>query len=160
VTRSIPLTRGLVAVIDSADADLVLACGPWFAVPTHRVIHAQRNVRVAGRWTSQKMHTLLSGWPLVDHVNGDGLDNRRANLRPATVSQNGANVGLRAHNTSGFKGVTWHAQRGRWQARIGCGGDRKHLGLYDSPEDAARAYDCAALAAFGEFARLNFPEGS
>jgi hypothetical protein len=101
----------------------------------------------------------LTGWPLTDHINGDGLDNRRTNLRQATPTQNNANCGIRGHNTSGYKGVSLRPDRGnRWRATIRIHGLQYFLGLFDDVEDAARAYDAAALELFGDFARLNFPE--
>lgn len=93
----------------------------------------------------------------VDHINGDGLDNRRANLRTATQQQNGANTRSR-RGTSSLKGVSWNTKVGAWQAQIMVGYKHHVLGAYESEEDAARAYDIAAAAAFGEYARLNFPE--
>ena len=98
----------------------------------------------------------------TDHENGDGLDNRRANLRTATRSQNKGNMGKprrpdgSAHS-SAYKGVSWDRSRGRWQAKIQANRRHKNLGRYDDEAEAARAYDVAALAHFGEFARLNFP---
>lgn len=96
----------------------------------------------------------------VDHVNGDGLDNRRANLRECVRTQNNANHGLGRLNASGFKGVSWDAANRRWRTSISAAGVTRNLGRYDRPEDAARAYDRAAVATFGDFARLNFPEGA
>lgn len=90
---------------------------------------------------------------LVDHISGNSLDCRRANMRWATAAQNSAN---RRHNVRSryqFKGVFQSGAR-RWGARIGRNG-RKHLGVYDRQEDAARAYDRAAVATYGEFARTN-----
>lgn len=97
------------------------------------------------------MHTFLTGWDFVDHRNGDGLDNRRANLRPATAAQNAANQQLSIANTTGYKGVSLY-RNGRFRASI----QRRHLGYFDTAADAARAYDAAALDLFGDFAHLNF----
>lgn len=96
-------------------------------------------------------------WPTgeVDHRNGNRLDNRIANLRDATRSQNCANMGLASHNTSGFNGVSFYRQTGRWQAYIRHGGRRLHLGMFATAEDAAAAYDAAAIRLKGEFARTN-----
>jgi hypothetical protein len=163
VTR-IPLTRGLEALVDDEDAAAVLAAGPWSAFRArHRTFYARRTVylgRVDGkqRGTSLYLHRLLVDAPRVDHVNGNGLDCRRANLRSATHADNMRNrrtVG--ANNTSGYKGVTWDRRCSRWRASITV--NRRHLslgGLAD-PVAAARAYDAAAVEHFGGFARTNFP---
>lgn len=95
----------------------------------------------------------------IDHVQAEEtLDNRRSNLRRATASQNAANRGIPKHNSSGYKGVSFHNQRQRWRAFIKVNWKQRSLGLYDDKETAARAYDKAAREAFGNFAHLNFPE--
>lgn len=107
------------------------------------------------------MHRLITGaapGQEVDHVNRDGLDNRRANLRVATRSQQIANQDIRLDNTSGYRGVSWRRDSRRWQAQLTVNGKWRGLGCYDDPEDAARAYDAAAREHFGEFAVLNFPD--
>jgi hypothetical protein len=157
MNAEIPLTRGLVAVVDVTDYERVMAAGKWFALPSHRTIYARRNViRLDGSRGAVALHTFLTGWELVDHRNGDGLDNQRANLRPATHDQNMGNKRRYSNNTSGFKGVIRHQNR-CWRARIGIDGKKVSLGLYATAEEAARAYDAAAVEAFGEFAHLNFP---
>ena len=95
---------------------------------------------------------------LVDHVNGDRLDNRRQNLRLGSRAQNARNKAKPSNNTTGFKGVHLdkRRKRNRWHAQINCDGKAYHLGNYPTAEEAARAYDGAALALHGEFARLNF----
>lgn len=103
------------------------------------------------------MHTLLTGWPLVDHRDGDGLNNRMDNLRPATCAQNSANQARPVSNTSGYKGVSWRKRDRRWYAYIKVNGKQCHLGSYATAQDAAHAYDAAAIAAWGEYARPNFP---
>lgn len=154
MTREVPLSRGLVALVDDEDYSAVLAAGSWSARPRGSTTYAARHT---GR-TTQQLHTFLTGWPFVDHANGDGLDNRRANLRPATRSQNNANARLRPDSTTGYKGVTYIKRAGKWQARIRVDGHLHSLGYYADPEQAARAYDAAALEAWGEYARPNFPQ--
>ncbi len=95
----------------------------------------------------------------VDHVNGDGLDNRRANLRITTRAQNLANSGGR-EGSSTYKGVSFESQTSRWKAQITVDGRNRSLGRYDTEEEAATAYNLAAVEAWGEHARLNdVPEG-
>jgi HNH endonuclease/AP2 domain len=94
-------------------------------------------------------------WPteFTDHRNGDPTDYRLSNLRPATRSQNSANSKLASNNRSGFKGVTWAPHMSKWKARIRVHQQLRHLGYFDTPEEAHEAYMAAALEAFGEFAR-------
>lgn len=92
----------------------------------------------------------------IDHRNGNGLDNRKVNLRPCTHSQNLQNQRKRKDNTSGYKGVAWHPGARKWYAYIQVEKKRLHLGLFANPVEAAQAYDAAARLHFGEFARPNF----
>jgi hypothetical protein len=154
---TVPLSRGLVAIVDDADYDLVLAHGPWYADPSDVTFYARHNRWIGRRCTSVKLHQLLLDAPLVDHVNGDGLDNRRSNLRPASHVENARNRARRSDNRSGFKGVQ-HRDDGRWRARIQAPTRRIHLGIFPTRIEAAHAYDAAAIELFGEFARLNFPK--
>ena len=98
---------------------------------------------------------------IVDHINHNGLDNRRANLRIATASQNNANS-RRGMNRgrSKYKGVWWDEKAGKWRAGIKCQGKCIHLGMFDDEIEAAKAYDRAAGLYHGEFAVLNFSAGS
>lgn len=90
----------------------------------------------------------------MDHRNLIADDNRIANLRLATTSQNAGNRKRRRDSKSGFKGVGWHKTKGRWYARIGLHGRRKTIGYFEEPHVAHEAYVKAAIETFGEFARF------
>jgi hypothetical protein len=104
-------------------------------------------------WLWVKGHYPDSGLT-IDHINGDRGDNRFANLRPATNSQQKANCGLRATNTSGYKGVSWDKPSRKWRAKINSNGTEHRLGLFASPEAAYKAYCDAAARLHGDFARV------
>jgi len=110
----------------------------------------------------QRLHRVILGLtpsdPAVDHIDGNPLNNRRSNLRLATVSQNNANCKKRRTNKSGYKGVSFSKERQKWAAYIKYENKTYGLGRFDNVEDAARAYDRAAKEKFKEFAQLNFPE--
>lgn len=93
-------------------------------------------------------------WPKkhLDHADGDRANNKLANLREATKSQNRHNT-IRVRNGSGYMGVCWNKKEGKWQASIGVNRRKIYLGLYDDPEEAGKAYREAAKKHFGEFAR-------
>lgn len=95
-------------------------------------------------------------WPVgvIDHRDGDALNNRWANLRLADKSLNAANMRTPKSNTSGRKGVTWLRREKKWLAQIKVNGRRRALGYFDDKDEAAAAYENAARASFGEFARV------
>src|SRR5690606_21975431 len=104
------------------------------------------------------MHRQIMGFPEgmeVDHIDRDGLNNRRSNLRLATHHQNAYNAQKRK-SRSGFRGVTWYAPYQKWVAVIMHQGKKHYLGYFDDPADGGRAYDEAARKLHGEFATLNF----
>lgn len=156
---AVPLTRGYVALVDAADYPRVIAAGRWNVRPHGKTIYAQHAIVLPdGRRSTQQMHNFITGVIGIDHRNGDGLDNRRSNLRITTQAQNCANTRIRSNNKSGFKGVSWKASRNAWCAQIKRGDKSYYLGLFDDREVAARAYDAAAVEFFGEYARINFPK--
>lgn len=164
VPLSGPAAAGLVALVDDGDYALV-SQHRWFIKRDTRPgrdagPYARANIRTTdGRKTTIGMHTLITGWPRVDHGNHDGLDNRRANLRPATRPQNAANARPQQGRSSRFKGVCWDRRTGRWQAKLAANYRSVFLGRFSDEAEAARAYDAAALRVWGEFACLNFPAG-
>ncbi len=150
----IELTQGFVAKVDVEDYDLVSGRN-WHAVKRQSgLVYAATNISDERGQRPLSMHrVLMPEAERVDHINGDGTDNRRANLRAATHAQNMRNRKKHKNNTSGFKGVS--PMRGKWRAQIRFEGRKHHLGIFDSPEEAAEAYDEAARRLHGEFARTN-----
>lgn len=154
--KTIPLTRGRVAIVDDEDFD-ALNMFKWHIIKDscnlYAVRHdAEKHARLI------MMHRAVMATPVgyqTDHRNGDGLDNRKDNLRVCSCSQNQHNSRLRRDNSSGYKGVGWHKHLKKWGARIGVNGKSHHLGYFESPQLAAEAYNARALAVFGEFARGN-----
>lgn len=117
---------------------------------------------VSGARSTVGMHRVIlqaAAGEMVDHINGDGLDNRRCNIRLCSREQNGMNRRRPAHNTTGYKGVKRHSKTSAlpWEARICAQREHLHLGSFATREEAARAYDRAAIKLHGEFASLNFP---
>lgn len=158
MTREIPLTRGMVALVDDEDYGW-LSQWKWYYSGRGYVC---RNVRRDGKNVLLPMHRVIMGEPVgleVDHKNHNKLDCRRANLRIATHAQNQQNGKKQKTNTSSrYKGVSRHRRTTRWVGGIGYRGRWTYLGVFLTEEDAARAYDAKACEYFGEFACLNFPE--
>ena len=130
---------------------------PFFSATTCTA--DERGYVTANRKKDMISHLLLGvgSEVVVDHINGDPFDNRRCNLRPASVDQNHWNYRLSVRNTTGFKGIYRDSKSEKYHARICEHGQRHYLGAFPSAVDAALAYDNAARLYFGEFAALNFP---
>jgi hypothetical protein len=146
--------------VDDGDYDLVMQywwCARAKARPSRTVTYATTRISQGGERIEKGMHTLLTGWAIADHVDHDGLNNQRSNLREATSQQNRFNS-RPGPGSSRFKGVHWAKQNQRWNARIHTRGVIYGLGSYENEIDAALAYDTAARELFGEFAYLNFPD--
>lgn len=149
-----PLTQGFWTLVSLEDAEFVSSLILY--------VNCDKNTNYATTYISGKLvplHRLLltasSGYD-VDHVNGNGLDNTRENLRLCSRTENLRNKRGYKNTSSKYKGV-YLLSSGMWRAKIGLGSkNSKHLGVFTLEEDAARAYDAAALFYFGEFARLNF----
>lgn len=155
--RRIQLTRGQLALVDEADF-LNLSRHKWFcSVSNGGKMYACR--RELGTRVFIRMHRQIMRAPIgvqVDHKDGDGLNNRRLNLRLCLNGENPRNIGIPKHNASGYLGVSWKADRGKWQASIKANGKSKHLGYFLDPVEAATAYDGAAIKLHGDFATVNF----
>jgi len=153
----LPLSKGHVALID--DRDRYLARFKWTArVAENGRVYAYRNIWEGGKVVaSLSLHEAILG-PEADHVDRNGLDCRRKNLRKATRSLNLANRIRNKNNSSGYKGVTWLKRERRWRAAITRNYQTIYIGAFHAVTDAALAYDAAARWLFGEFARVNFPQ--
>lgn len=143
----VPLTGGKVAIIDAADVPLVRQF-TWGCARRNKAIYAASN-------EAGYLHRWIMNAPPdreVDHIDGDGLNNRRSNLRLATRAENMRNTGPFSGR---FKGVHFDKQTGRWRAQIKHNGRRFSLGRYGTEVEAALAYNSAALQLHGEFAYIN-----
>lgn len=152
----IPLSAGKSAMCSPEDLSELLRF-KWHATKSRALFYARRS---DDNRRGMFMHRELMGAPrhlTVDHRNGNALDNRRGNLRLATLSQNGANRHTSIGN-SRFVGIHWCRFRKRWRVAIKIDGRMKHLGYFLDESEAARRHDRAALVRYGEFAVLNFPE--
>lgn len=167
--KKIKLTQGKYALVDDEDYPL-LSKYKWHAWkdPNRHVWYAKRSVHIpkkeskTGKYSCKvvKMHCQVMGQRYIDHINRNGLDNRRCNLRAATNSQNMQNRTKRRNAvSSSYVGVYWDKQMSKFRSRIRIDGKSKHLGLFDNEVDAAKAYDLAARELYGEHAHLNFPWG-
>ena len=150
MTTQILLSRGKEALVDDEDGDRI-GQFDWYAMRAPRTWYATG--RAGGR-ALLLMHRFILGLgsqdPDIDHINGNGLDNRRENLRLATASQNLLNQWtIHPHKTARFKGVHWDSERGLWLAQIKVDGQHVFLGRFGDEDEAARAYDRASSAATG-----------
>jgi hypothetical protein len=153
------LSHGKFSQVDAADFDW-LNQWKWSYRRDGYVVRAQHVGVFNGKQKQQmiRLHRFIMAAPegmSVDHVNGDGLDNRRCNLRICTHTQNHQNRKSRVASTSIYKGVYWWKHRQCWIAKITVNGSPKTLGQYDNQEEAALAYNAAAIKYFGEFANPN-----
>lgn len=152
----IPLSQGLFALVDKVDEHLVVRF-KWYASKHGITFYAKRNIKINGRRTVIRMHRILLGLgkgEIVDHQNGNGLDNRRFNLRVCTQRENTKNKHVR-RGVSKYKGVGWRKDRGKYDARIVVNYKIIFLGYFIGEIDAAKAYNEAALKYFKQFANLN-----
>lgn len=160
--KLIALTQGKFASVDDEDYDW-LKQFKWSAQKKSLV---NRVVYYAVRQTSRtnkkrqflRMHREIAAradFPETDHIDGDGLNNQKHNLRPATHGQNQQNQHKRLKCASCYKGVNWDRHKSKWQVRLRLNGIRQHVGYFSDERLAAIAYNKAAIKAFGKFALIN-----
>jgi hypothetical protein len=156
----IPLTQGKFAKVDPEDY-IWLSQFRWHC---HKREHAYYAVRTHWQKRVSKkilMHRLIADTPghlVCDHINRDGLDNRKQNLRNCTKQQNNLNQTGHRDSASRYKGVYWKKDMQKWAASIQIDARRRHLGYFEDETTAAKAYDKAAKRLHGDFAALNFPD--
>tara|TARA_R110002126_G_scaffold2337_2_gene13445 strand:+ start:3380 stop:3886 length:507 start_codon:yes stop_codon:yes gene_type:complete len=157
--KEIQLTQGKVALVDDEDYEY-LNQWKWYANKFGNIFYAVKNIKIfKGKIRPVLMHRFLSNNKNTkmhtDHINGDGLDNRKINLRICTHSQNLMNRGASINNKTGYKGVSYDKKQNKFKAQIGV--NKKNITLLrtNNPIDAARAYNTAAQKYHGEFAQLN-----
>jgi hypothetical protein len=150
--RSIFTAKGQEIVVDDEDY-ATLSANRWMISDSG---YAYRRVWEGKRQVAIMMHRVIldiarQDPQVVDHINGNNVDNRRSNLRICTRMQNGCDRGAQRNNTTGYKGVTFRKESGKFMAQISSDGKRKYLGLYSTPQEAHAAYCVAALELHGEF---------
>lgn len=159
----VPLTKGYEATIDAADVPLVDGRN-WTARLKIKAnggfgnVYAVRATYNGGKQSIVWMHRLIANTEIgmeTDHIDGNGLNNKRDNLRSATGAQNNRNRRVTIRNTSGAKGVHWHKPRQKWLAQIRFDGEHHHLGLFRCRTAAAMAYAIASQKLHGEFGRVS-----
>jgi hypothetical protein len=156
--KRIKLTQGKQAIVDNNDYGKI-STFKWNVAEQKCTSYASRAIKVNGKWTTQYMHRLIMDAPVgmdVDHINRNGIDNRKENMRICTRSQN--LQWKRPTGASGYKGVYWCKNKKKWRVQIKVDDKRMSLGSYSNKIDAAKAYDTAAKIAHGEFAYINIPK--
>jgi hypothetical protein len=156
--RRIPLTRGKYAIVDPEDYERLNKV-KWHTGGKEGIFYARQTKGINGKQVTTLMHREVVSVPndmVVDHINHNGLDNRKANLRPATVAQNTWNRYTKK-DSNRFRGANWDPTTKKWLARLTLNGSRITIGYFDNEIEAAKAYDEAAKRLRGEFAVLNFP---
>lgn len=144
----INLPCGKTVLLDKEDYDILNKI-KWHATKNYNKFYARSK-------TEGLMHRLIiKNKKIVDHINGNGLDNRKENLRACTHRENIINTGLPSNNKSGYKGVHWSKNAKKWTSQIKSHGKIHHLGLFTNKWLAAKAYNVAAVKYFGKFAYIN-----
>jgi len=162
-SKKLPLTQDQFAIVDEDDYDR-LAQYKWCVSRSRNCLYARRSSKYQGKKITLQMHRVVLGLEyndnlIIDHINRNGLDNRKANLRIVSQKINSYNCKMQRHNTSGYRGVAFYKQTGKYASYIKINGIQKHLGFYETPIEAALAHDVASLLAYKENAIINFRLG-
>ena len=156
--KEIQLTQGKVALVDDDDFEY-LNQFKWHVLISRNTFYAIRHLRIKKKFVkSILMHRFIMNTDkglVVDHLNGNTLDNRKSNLRNCTHGENIRNQKLSIKNTSGYKGVSWSTNKKKWFTQIQCENKKIFIGYFINPIDAAKAFNEAAIKYHGQFANLN-----
>ena len=157
--KKIPLTQGKFALVDNSDYE-ELSKYKWHAHKNRNsnVFYAERNIKKGKGQTPLQMHRSLMGLPKgkeVDHIDMDGLNNQRKNLRICTRSENMFNRPKYKSNTSGFKGVHFNKEHQKWRVFIAVNKKQIHVGYFINKEEAYKAHCFACVKYHGDFSRVN-----
>ena len=159
LTKEIPLTQGKITLVDDDDYERLKDI-KFHAKRDQKNWYAKYSINGNTKGWLHRLVLDLKDDERIDHINGDGLDNRKCNLRVSNHSQNASNKRKQdeGNSSSRYKGVMFHKQTGKWQSAIRKDGKRYHLGLFNTEEEAGLAYDNKSLELFGVFARTNLKE--
>ena len=157
--KEIALNHGRTALVDDEDFAWLSKC-KWYAweKPNRNTAYALRaEGKKPNRHTISMHREIMNVLPgiYIDHIDGNGLNNQKKNLRLCASSENQMNSKLRRNSKSGLKGVSFKKEQGKWVAQIQAHKKRKHIGYFNTKEEAAKAYDETARELFGEFANTN-----
>lgn len=148
------ITKGMTCKIDPEDFDKVKNHS-WCAVKGKKTFYAQSRI---SKNELCFIHNIIMDAKIIDHINGDGLDNRKSNLRKCTITQNNRNRGPSKRGTSSYKGVCWSTAKNKWRANIMINKKQTHLGYFETEKEAAKSYDEKAKEIYKEYAWLNFKD--
>jgi hypothetical protein len=167
--KKIPLSQGQYTLVDDGDFEW-LSKRKWYASKDYNTFYALREVQKNYKSKNLLMHREIMKAPKgmqVDHIDGNGLNNQKSNLRLCTPAQNQRNRRLNKNNTSGYRGVCWFKDHAKWSAYFYIRrpddpkrSKRIHIGFFDDPIEAAHAFDKAVIEQFDEFAKTNFPRSA
>jgi len=160
--KTIPLTQGKVALVDDEDFERMNQF-KWQVMKNRNTFYATRCVWLKDQkkkktlYMAREILRLSDPEIIADHINHNGLDNRKGNLRQCTHTQNKQNRKKRCKASSRFKGVHFFKRSNTWKSQISIKGKETHIGSFHNEHEAALAYNIAALNHFGEFAHINLP---
>jgi len=166
--KKIKLTQGKFALVDDSDYEELLKYKWYYSKIIQKRKHTKDYIYELAVHKDKKgktlfrMSRLLMGFPpksmMVDHIDHNTLNNQKSNLRLCTNKENQMNRGKNSNTVSPFKGIRYYKRMNQWLGQIQVEGKKLHLGCFKKAEDAAKAYDKAAIKYYGEFAQTNFPQ--